>query len=233
MANLWIAASDNNIPVVRTLLATQAHTPNDRDPHGYTPLHAAASYSHIDLLRYLVSEGGDVNITDEDSETPLFVVETVEAAKVLVEELGADWTHKNSEGYTAREKFEKEIEEDGESLEGVVEYLRGLETGAFAAKGLEDELRDAIPEGASVRLAFESVSDMEDLDNEQIEERRKKIEELLRSDNPEEGIRHLVEEAVRLQLSETAGSSESSRAVRRRVTSEDERHPEEQNGKFE
>ncbi|KAK9322963.1 hypothetical protein V1517DRAFT_321849 [Lipomyces orientalis] len=231
MANLWIAASDNNIPVVRALLATQTHTPNDRDPHGYTPLHAAASYSHIDLLRYLVSEGGDVNITDEDSETPLFVVETVEAAKVLVEELGADWTHKNSEGYTAREKFEKEIEEDGETLEGVVEYLRGLEIGAFAAKGLEDELRDAFPEGTSVRLAFESVS--EDLDNEQIEERRKKIEELLQSDNPEEGIRHLVEEAVRLQLSEAAGSSESSRAVRRRVQSEDERHPEEQSGRFE
>jgi hypothetical protein len=222
MANLWIAASDNNLPVIRALFATKAHTPNDRDSHGYTPLHAAASYSHIELLRYLVSEGGNVNITDEDGETPLFVVETVEAAKVLIEELGADWKHKNSEGVTAREKFEEEIQEDGEPLEGVVEYLKGLEDGESATKGLEDELKDTIPDGSNVRLAFERVSE-EELDNEQIAERRQKIEELLESDNPEEGIMHLVEEAVRLQLSEENLSSYSSRVVRQRVESEEEK----------
>ncbi|KAK9234702.1 ankyrin repeat-containing protein [Lipomyces kononenkoae] len=224
MANLWIAASDNNLPVIQALFATKAHTPNDRDQHGYTPMHAAASYSHIELLRYLVSEGGDVNITDDDGETPLFVVETKEAAKVLIEELGADWKHKNSQGVTAREKFEEEIEEDGEPLEAVVEYLKGLEDGeSTVAQGLEDELKDAISDRANVRVAIESVPEMEEPDNEQIAERRRKVEELLQSDNPEEGIRRLVEEAVRLQLSEEARSSSSPRAVRQRVESEEDK----------
>ncbi|KAK9368600.1 ankyrin repeat-containing protein [Lipomyces kononenkoae] len=225
MANLWIAASDNNLLVIRALFATKAHTPNDRDPHGYTPLHAAASYSHIELLRYLVSEGGDVNITDEDGETPLFVVETVEAAKVLIEELGADWKHKNSQGITAQEKFEKEVEEDGEPLEAIVEYLKGLEDGELSAadQRLEDELKDAIPGSANVRVAIERAPEMEEPDNEEIAERRRKVEELLQSDNAEEGIRHLVEEAIRLQLSEEARSSSSPRAVRQRVDSDEEK----------
>jgi hypothetical protein len=47
----------------------------------------------------------DINIRDEDNETPLFVVETVEAAQVLVEELGANVLIKNAEGETAEEKL--------------------------------------------------------------------------------------------------------------------------------
>ena len=50
----------------------------------------------------------DVNIKDEDSETPLFVTETVEAAQTLVEELGADPTVRNEEGTTAEEKIRTE-----------------------------------------------------------------------------------------------------------------------------
>lgn len=69
------------------------------DDNTYTPLHAAASWGHVDILRYLVSKGGDINITDEDGETPLFVVETVEMAR-LVLELGGNAEWKNAEGMT-------------------------------------------------------------------------------------------------------------------------------------
>ncbi len=35
---------------------------NAQDENGYSCLHAAASYGHLDLLRYLVQRGGNVNI---------------------------------------------------------------------------------------------------------------------------------------------------------------------------
>lgn len=82
----------------QTLIAAGA-TPNDPDANSYTPMHAAASYAHIELLEYLVSAGGDVNVKDADGDTPLFTCETVDAARWLVEH-GADAAHKNGEGLT-------------------------------------------------------------------------------------------------------------------------------------
>lgn len=64
-----------------------------------TPLHAAASWGHVDILRYLVNKGGNINVTDADGETPLFVVETAEMARAVVE-LGGDPRIRNLEGIT-------------------------------------------------------------------------------------------------------------------------------------
>ena len=47
------------------------------------------------------SIGGDVNITDSDGDTPLYVVENVETARWLVEH-GAIVNRRNSEGLTVR-----------------------------------------------------------------------------------------------------------------------------------
>lgn len=44
------------------------------------------------------NHGGNVNVEDHDGDTPLFAAETVEVAKVLIEELGADAGHRNSSG---------------------------------------------------------------------------------------------------------------------------------------
>lgn len=59
--------------------------------------HAAASYGHLDVLEYLISRGGDVNITDEDNDTPIYTVETQEVAKWLIDH-GAVVDRQNSEG---------------------------------------------------------------------------------------------------------------------------------------
>lgn len=68
-----------------------------------TPIHAAVSYNHVSLLKSLVrNHGGNVNVEDHDGDTPLFAAETVEVAKVLVEELGADAGHRNSSGLMVR-----------------------------------------------------------------------------------------------------------------------------------
>lgn len=53
------------------------------------------------MLRLLVERGGDVNITDDDGETPLFVVESVNLARLLIE-LGANPRHTSAEGLTVR-----------------------------------------------------------------------------------------------------------------------------------
>jgi ankyrin repeat protein len=60
-------------------------------------MHAAASYAHTELLEYLISVGGDINLRDDDGDTPLYVVETVEMARWMIER-GADWSVVNEEG---------------------------------------------------------------------------------------------------------------------------------------
>lgn len=60
-------------------------------------MHAAASYGHLELLEYLISKGGDINVTDEDGDTPLYTVESVQVAKWMVEH-GAEADVRNAEG---------------------------------------------------------------------------------------------------------------------------------------
>lgn len=61
------------------------------------PRHAAASYDQRDVLAYLLSQGGLINVTDQDGDTPLYTVESVEGARWLIEH-GAEPTWKNGEG---------------------------------------------------------------------------------------------------------------------------------------
>lgn len=60
-------------------------------------MHASASYAHTDILEYLISVGGDINLRDDDGDTPLYVVESVEMAMWMVER-GAEWGVVNEEG---------------------------------------------------------------------------------------------------------------------------------------
>ena len=79
------------------LIETQNLSPNIADPNSYTPMHAAASYAHTDILEYLISVGGDINLRDDDGDTPLYVVESVEMAMWMIER-GAEWGVVNEEG---------------------------------------------------------------------------------------------------------------------------------------
>lgn len=76
-------------------------TPESPDSNTYTPLHAAASYAQLDVLTYLLAKGGNINVTDNEGETPLFTAESVATAQWLVEH-GADPKHQNLEGQTVR-----------------------------------------------------------------------------------------------------------------------------------
>ena len=63
-----------------------------------TCLHAAASYGHHELLRFLIARPGvNLNCGDEDGDTPLHVVEDVESCRMLLA-AGADASVRNGDG---------------------------------------------------------------------------------------------------------------------------------------
>ncbi|KZS92393.1 ankyrin [Sistotremastrum niveocremeum HHB9708] len=103
--NIWVAAGDGDLDRVQVWIS-----PNQADENTYTPMHAAASYGHIDILEYLVSRGGDVNITDEDGETPIYTVESVEVAHWLIDH-NARLDIRNSEGLRPDEHLAEEFPE--------------------------------------------------------------------------------------------------------------------------
>ncbi|KAL0935924.1 ankyrin repeat protein [Colletotrichum truncatum] len=126
--NPYLLAADNPTALL-SLLRESPAIASGQDEHGYSLVHAAASYNHLDLLRALIQEFKvDVDIRDEDEETALFVVETVAAAQCLVEELGADIDAKGAEGITAAQK----IEGEGDYPE-IAAYLNSVESKRLAA----------------------------------------------------------------------------------------------------
>lgn len=201
--NPFLLAADNPSALL-ALLREDPSIASGQDEHGYSLLHAAASYNHLDLLRSLVNEFDvPVDLCDEDSETALYVVETVEAARVLVEELGLDVAITGDDGQTARQR----IEEEGD-FPAVAEYLASKETNGLNGAGSTQEVNSAgvngydlppAPQGMSVN--FGTISEGEAAAAELDPEFRRRIEELAaREDfNTEAGqaaLRQLVEDAV-------------------------------------
>ncbi|KIJ67064.1 hypothetical protein HYDPIDRAFT_38494 [Hydnomerulius pinastri MD-312] len=108
--NIWIAAGDGDLSRVQELVEQQSISPNAPDPFTYTPMHAAASYGQLEILAYLVSHGGDVNITDEDGDTPIYTVENIETAQFLVNH-GATIDRRNNEGVSPIGHLEEDFPE--------------------------------------------------------------------------------------------------------------------------
>ncbi|KAL2172887.1 hypothetical protein VTG60DRAFT_65 [Thermothelomyces hinnuleus] len=198
--NPYLLAADNPEALL-SLLRQDPSLASVQDEHGYSLVHAAASYNHLDLLRALIREFKvPVDIKDEDGETALFVVETVEAARVLVEELGLDATIRNDEGQTAAEKIEAEAD-----WPAVAEYLRGPDGGSSANNGTPNGTASngtglpPVPEGLQVTMG--TIDEAEVNGQQPDPEFRRRIEELAAREDFQtpEGqaeLRKLVEEAI-------------------------------------
>ncbi|EAW07863.1 ankyrin repeat protein [Aspergillus clavatus NRRL 1] len=214
--NPYILAADNPSAVL-DLLRSNPAIASRQDEHGYSLLHAAASYGHADLLRALVKEFNvDVNLLDEDGETCLFVTEKVEIAKCLVEELGVDYNKRNEEGLTAQET----IEADG-SFPDVAAYLRQVMgvSPADVADSL-DALTTAIPPlPPNLSLNLGTVSEQEaSAGTDQVDpEFKRRIDELaaqedFHSEATQNQLRQLVMDVLSGSSIET-----QDRDVRRRM----------------
>ncbi|KAH3668869.1 hypothetical protein OGAPHI_002624 [Ogataea philodendri] len=183
MSNIWIAASDNNVDLVKQFLASGDFSANSKDPNGYTPIHAAVSYGNLDLLRYLISQGGDINVQDSDGDTPLHHAESVEVAKVLVEELNADYKLKNNDGLTPA-KYQEEEQEFPE----LIEYLSSLEKlGPVSSMKTGSSMFDEnlqLPNGEKVKMFL--AKDSDEALNQDLIQRRQEIEQIMNQDITEE-----------------------------------------------
>ena len=96
--NIWVAASDGDLDRVRHLVEVEGISVNVQDEAGYSPLHAAASYGETKVLEYLLPQGGDVTIRDEDGDTPLLVCEQPEVYEMLIA-AGSDAGETNTNGH--------------------------------------------------------------------------------------------------------------------------------------
>lgn len=218
---LLAAVTPDPDPRLLPLLRAKPEVASAQDAHGYSLLHAAASYNHLDLLRGLVNEFGvNVNLKDEDGETCLFVVETVEAANCLAEELHVDLNVRNDEGMTAAEKLESE-----EEVPDVAEYLKSRShqnssTNADSSRSgpvSSDATRHVppLPPNVTINIDTEANATGNGIEQEPDPEFRRRIEELAAKENfhTEEGqreLRDLITDAVR-------GVGSEERDVRRRL----------------
>lgn len=215
LPNPYILAADNPLALL-ALLRSNPHIASCQDEHGYSLLHAAASYGHIDLLRALVKEFNvNVNLIDEDGETCLFVTETPNIAKCLVEELGVDIKRKNDEGLIALET----IENDG-SFPEVAEYLRTIIGGSSSSvPSVNDALNPAPPLPPNIQVNVGTMSEQEARagSTEVDPEFKRRIDELasredFHSEAAQSQLRALVMDAIGSANIET-----QDRDVRRRV----------------
>ena len=219
--NPLVLAAENP-PTLLPLLRSNPSLVTKQDEHGYSLLHAAASYNHLDLARNLKDEFEiDPNILDEDKETALFVVESVEAAQCLLEVVGTDPELKNAEGLTAEEK----IRTEGDFV-AVADFLKEFrlqksavtndleeKSGSLIDGVDESEHPPPIPNGIQLRVG--TLEDEQTLGEVIDPGLRERIEELasredFQSEEGQRQLRNLIADAVR-------GAGGIQREVRRRV----------------
>lgn len=221
--NPYLLAANTPSPDPRLLplLRSNPALASQQDAHGYSLLHAAASYNHVDLLRTLVNEFGvDVELKDEDGETCLYVAETVEVARCLIEELGIDTKIRNyDEGMTAAEK----VASEGEYPE-LANYLQQFEDSTAAGSAGGNVQANGVghppplPPNMSISINTAAEDHVGDVDDQQPDpEFRRRIEELASRENfntaeGQQELRDLITDAVR-------GVSNEEREVRRRIDS--------------
>ncbi|GAB7352024.1 hypothetical protein MBLNU459_g2539t1 [Dothideomycetes sp. NU459] len=129
-------------------LQTHPQLASAQDSHGYSLLHAAVSYGHATLLRELVQRyGADINLRDEDGETPLFAAESVAMARLAVDELGADAALFNVDQQTCARKMADEGE-----YPDIVAYLHSRGGGGGDPSQGQSEGHGAAPlaDGATI-----------------------------------------------------------------------------------
>ncbi|KAI4251624.1 MAG: hypothetical protein LQ352_004745, partial [Teloschistes flavicans] len=198
--NIFILASDNSPNLLPTLRAKPSLA-SSQDSHGYSLLHAAASYNHYNLLRTLIHEFHvDPNIKDEDSETPLFVAETVQTAQILAESQ-CDLAAKNDEGLTAEEKIR--VEGDFVVVADYLKELRMRSGDPTLPSSTENGEVSPRPPPLPPNVTLNVGTTTEDEVPAEVDrEFRAKIEELaaredFRGEEGQRQLRELVTEAVR------------------------------------
>jgi len=86
---IFDAIRSSNLAKVKELVEKDPQMVNARNARRSTPLHIAADLDHVDMARYFIKKGADVNAINGDRKAPLFYARQVDMAELLVEK-GAD-----------------------------------------------------------------------------------------------------------------------------------------------
>jgi|EP00979_Chaetoceros_neogracilis_P001950 ankyrin repeat protein len=113
----FIAASDGDLALLQQSLRHLSVPATVTDTNGITPLHSAASYNQIEVMRWLFNQNVNVNAKDNDGDAPIHHCDTMSAAKILMEEGKADYKITNNEGKTVVQVKEEELKESGKAME--------------------------------------------------------------------------------------------------------------------
>nr|POE58648.1 ankyrin repeat-containing protein [Quercus suber] len=220
---------------VVTQLRAHPELASAQDAHGYSLLHAASSWGHVDLLKELVRQFHvDINLKDEDGETCLFNAETVDMAKEIVA-LGVDVAVQNYDDQTAAEKLADEDEQplvaaylrevvSSSSTDGAASVLaqtNGANTLPSTHQDLEGAVHNGLnrppplPNGVEINVGTMQPSDAGDAPDPEF---RRRIEELAaRQDfdgaDAQRELRRLISDAV----SGVTKGDDSNPASRRRL----------------
>ncbi|KAJ7707763.1 ankyrin repeat-containing domain protein [Mycena rosella] len=179
LKNIWVAAGDGDLERVRHLVEQESLSPNAPDAFTYTPMHAAASYGQIQILEYLISRGGDVNVQDGDGDTPIYTVENVTTARFLLDH-GAVLDRQNSEGVSPIDHLQEEFSE-------VASYLQSVATPTSAPTiEIVQQPSQREQDMASEQLTSALMSSVEDIMQRAEAEGR----------DPEEELRQIVSRTV-------------------------------------
>lgn len=115
--NIWTASSNGDLNRVIEILSSGEATVDAQDEYGYSALHAAVSYGHMELIKYLIHTAkANIRLRDIDGDEPIHVCEEPHVFEYLVEH-GADPTALNNE---QEDIFKKAIDDENEEM---VNYL--------------------------------------------------------------------------------------------------------------
>ena len=95
------ACIDGDMRAVEYILRLREEDVEAQDIVGSRPLHVAACYGHIPIIRLLIQHGADINARDNYQSVPLVVASNAEVVELLVS-LGASIDIKNVNNISAR-----------------------------------------------------------------------------------------------------------------------------------
>ena len=216
---LLAAVTPEPDPQLLPLLREKPALASAQDNHGYSLLHAAASYSHAELLRLLVLEFHvDVDLLDEDGETCLFVAEDPGIAKLLVEELKVNVKAQNADGLTAAQKIEQD--EEWPEVAAYLQQVHGQDAGSgnvdseSSQSGVLAATRPPpLPPNVQMNIRTAAESELTGAETgEPDPEFRRRVEDLaarddFHTDEGQQELRSIISDAIKSTATETMPES--------------------------